>query len=335
MESRRGLRTICGAALLTLTAVHPAAAQTNTQSVENTPAPAPPAAPAVPPPPYSLPWQLRPAAVGNVLRLDTSFGFYETPATAAAPAVTGGSTVVSMLTGTYKITPNFAPVVRLGVSQNNNPGPVMGGGAAFINPVVGMTGGWKLPASMRVSAILAAALPIGQGGTKAAGANTMAAAVAKGIATRSAMDNAMFAVNYFSVLGGGDIAYVDNGLTVQAEVTLFQLFRTRNENCIGTGKCAPDSSRTNSTAGLHVGYFVIPMLSLGGELRYQRWLSTPASVKADSTSRDNVSVAIGPRFHFKVGNTWLRPGVSYSAFLDKPLTKSKYSILQVDLPFAF
>jgi hypothetical protein len=78
------------------------------------------------------------------------------------------------------------------------------------------------------------------------------------------------------------------------------------------------------------------MLSLGGELRYQRWLSTPASVKADATSRDNVTVAIGPRFHFKISpTTWLRPGISYSAYLDKPLTKSKYSIVQVDLPFAF
>jgi hypothetical protein len=334
MRSKRGIHTICSAALLTLAAAHPASAQTPT--VETTPAPAAPAAPAVPPPPYSLPWQLRPAAVGNVVRLDTSIGFYKTPATATAAAVTGGSTVASMLTATYKITPMFAPILRLGVVQNDNPGPVMGGGAAFINPIIGMTGGWKLPSSLRASAILATALPIGQGGTKAAGANTMAAAVAKGAATRSAMDNAMFAVNYLSILGGGDLAYVDHGLTVQAEVTLFQLFRTRNEKCIGMGKCAPDAKRTNSTAGLHVGYFVIPLLSLGTELRYQRWLSTPASVTADSTSRDNVSVAIGPRFHFKVGpTTWLRPGISYSAFLDKPLTKSKYSIVQIDLPFAF
>jgi hypothetical protein len=306
-------------------------------TVTTTPAPAPAPAPAVPPPPYSLPWQLRPAAVGNVVRLDTSVGFYRTPPTATAPAVTGGSTVASMLLATYKVTPWLAPLVRLGVVQNDNPGPMMGSGSAFVNPILGLTGGWKLSPDFRMSAVLAGTLPIGQGGDKPAGASTSAAAVAKGIPVRSAMDNAMFAVNYFTALGGADVAYVAHKLTVQAEVTLLQLFRTRNELCEGgMAKCAAESTRTNATAGLHVGYFIIPLLSLGTELRYQRWLSTPAAVKMDPAARDNVTVAIGPRFHFKLGSsTWLRPGISYAAYLDKPLTKSRYSIIQVDLPLAF
>ena len=332
MQSRGRIRSCCGAALLTLFGSSAFAAQSGT--VETTPAAPQPAAPAVPPPPYSLPWQLRPAAVGNVVRLDTSIGFYKTPATAMAPAVTGGSTVASMLLATYKVTPNLAPVVRLGVVQNDNPGPVMGSGAAFANPVVGMTGGWKLPAKLRLSAILAGTVPIGSGGSKTAAQNTESAAINKGAPVRSAMDNAMFAVNYLTALGGADLAFVDSGFTAQVEVTLFQLWRVRNELCSdGTSKCAAEPSRTNATAGLHLGYFILPILSVGGELRYQQWLKH-AGVK--SPGRENVSFAVGPRFHFKMGpTTWLRPGISYSTFVDQPLSKSRYSIVQVDVPFAF
>jgi hypothetical protein len=331
MESRGMIRSCCSVALLTLMALPALAAQTGT--VETTPAPAQPAAPAVPPPPYSLPWQLRPAAVGNVIRLDTSVGFYKTPATATAAAVTGGSTVASMLLATYKITPMLAPIVRLGVVQNDNPGP-MGSGAAFANPILGMTGGWKLAPQLRLSAIMAATLPIGSGGDKTAAQNTASAAIAKGAPVRSAMDNAMFAVNYFTALGGADLAFVDGGFTAQVELTLFQLWRVRNELCVdGTSKCAAESSRTNATAGLHLGYFVLPMLSLGTEIRYQQWLKHAAMV---SPARENVSFAVGPRFHFKMGpTTWLRPGISYSTFIDKPLSKSRYSIVQIDVPFAF
>jgi hypothetical protein len=250
-----------------------------------------------------------------------------------APAVTGGSTVASMLLATYKVTPMLAPVLRLGVVQNNNPGP-MGSGAAFTNPILGMTAGWKLPAKLRMSALLAAALPIGSGGDKTAAQNTGSAAIAKGIPVRSAMDNAMFAVNYFTALGGADLAFVDGGFTAQVEVTLLQLWRARNEKCVdGTSKCAAESSRTNATAGLHLGYFILPMLSLGGEVRYQQWLKHAAMV---SPARENVSFAVGPRFHFKMGpTTWLRPGISYATFIDKPLSKSRYSIVQIDVPFAF
>jgi len=39
---------------------------------------------------------------------------------------------------------------------------------------------------------------------------------------------------------------------------------------------------------------------------------------------------------FKVGTTtWLRPGVSFSAYLDEPMTTAKYSIVTIDVPVAF
>jgi hypothetical protein len=66
------------------------------------------AAPPPPPQPYSIPWQLRPVAVANVVRTDTSLAFYENPASGES-----GTTVASMLLGSYKVTPDLAPLVRL------------------------------------------------------------------------------------------------------------------------------------------------------------------------------------------------------------------------------
>jgi hypothetical protein len=309
-----------------------------------TAAPTPPAAaPAPPPPPYSIPWQLRPAAPGTVLRSDTSMAFYEDPATHNA-----GSAVATMLLGSYKITPNLAPLVRFGFVQNATPDPVMGGtkaaeGTSFVNPIVGATYGRKVGA-FRLAGFGGLTIPVGQGGgdepdAGAAGANNA------GVRARSAMDNAMFAVNYMTGILGFDAAYVDHKLTVQAEATLFQLFRTRGEN---NGAASNDATRTNSTMGLHVGYFLAPVVSLGGELRYQRWLSTPTTKTTNAmtmmpvvasfpgANMDTLSVGVGPRFHFKVGAaTWLRPGISYSRVLDKPVSDASYNMVQLDIPVIF
>lgn len=140
----------------------------------------------------------------------------------------------------------------------------------------------------------------------------------------------MFAVNYFAVFPGVGFAYVANGLTVQAETTLFQLARVRGD------KIEKDSSKTNLTMGLHVGYFIVPVLSVGAEIRHQRWLSTPASVTATPATRDTTTFAVGPRVHIKLsGSVWFRPGIAYARGLDEPMTKGKYNIVQLDLPFSF
>ena len=148
----------------------------------------------------------------------------------------------------------------------------------------------------------------------------------------------MFAVNYFTVIAGGDFAYVDHKLTVQLEATLFQLARVRGSNAASS----TDSARTNSTVGLHAGYFIIPMLSLGGEFRYQRWLSTPTTlpmgnkVNFTDAAMDTVTVAIGPRAHFQVAKgMFLRPGISYARALDKPVSDASYNVVQVDIPLYF
>lgn len=305
-----------GAALL----ARPVYAQAPVPSV-STPVPAatvtaPPAAP------YSIPWQLRPTAAANVVRWDTSVAMYE-------GGGNDGSTVVSTLLASYKIAPTLAPLLRLGIVRNQEPGP-MGSGTAFVNPILGMTWAPKIARDWRLAVLGALALPLGMGGDKPPGMDETAAAVAKGISARSAMDNAMFAVNYFVVMGGASLAYVAHGLTVQGEVTLLQLTRTRNE------AVSPEAARTNATSGLHLGYTFLSWLSVGSELRYQRWLSTPKAVAANETLRDNLTVAVGPRFHFKVSDArWIRPGISYTRGLDKPLSAAKYDILQVDVPFVF
>jgi hypothetical protein len=289
---------------------------------EATPPPAPP------PPPYSLPWQLRPVTAATVVRLDTSFAFYEAPASSKFAGETG-ETVASMLLLSYKVTPELAPMVRMAVVQNSEPGPTLNGAAAFVNPIIGVTYAKKLPGPFRLATFLATTLPVGMGGNKAAATSDIATAVNRGIQARSAMDNAMFAVNYMTGIVGLGGAYVANKLTVQAEATLLQLFRARNE------QYAPESTRTNLTTGLHVGYFLASFMSLGAEYRYQRWLSTPNAVKANPAARDTSTIAIGPRFHWKAGTTWLRPGLSYATALDKPVSDSSYHMVQLDVPVVF
>ncbi len=109
----------------------------------------------------------------------------------------------------------------------------------------------------------------------------------------------------------------------------------------GTAGSGGSTTRTGLVAlvsGVHVGYFIIPMLSLGAELRHQRWLSTPKAVAADKTGtlRDNTTVAFGPRMHFEVApGKWLHPGISLTLPLDDPMKKNSYKIVQLDIPFSF
>jgi hypothetical protein len=300
---------------------------------------APPAAdtdaPAPPPPPYSLPWQLRPVVAGNVVRSDTAIAFYENPMSGES-----GTTVASMLLGSYKVTPDFAPLVRLGVVSNSPPEGAGESALNFLNPVIGGTYAFKLSPDFKLAAFLGLTIPVGGGGgDMPEPANALANGA--GIVARSAMDNAMFAANYFTIFPGVGLAYVNHGFTAQIELTLLQLIRVR-----GGDNPANDDMRTNFTAGLHLGYFFIPQLSAGAELRHQRWLSTPSNIKAggvmmrtqemEDTLRDTTTFAVGIRGHIKLNDTmWLRPGIAYARALDEPMDLAKYDIVQVDVPFVF
>lgn len=311
----------------------PAEAQPSVESAPVMAEPAPPAeAPKPKPPPYSLPWQLRPAAAATVIRSDTTFASYD-PALGTEER---GLTVASMLLGSYKLTKEFAPLVRLGIVSNSPPdgAAVSDSATVFLNPVIGGTYVLNPIPELRVALFLGLALPFG-GGSGDSPEPASAQALARGVLARSAMDNAMFATNYMTPFPGIGVAYVKSGLTVQAEATLLQLIRVRGGDHPTDSK---DDMRTNFTSGLHVGYFLIPALSLGAELRYQRFLKHNVLDDAPDgdTRKDNLTAAIGPRVHIQLGETtWFRPGVSYTMALDDPMDADKYRIVQLDLPFAF
>ena len=279
----------------------------------------PPAAPpkAERPAPYSLPWGLRPIVPVTVLRFDSVIATYRSNDNL------GVTTTILPLIG-YRFTPRFMGIVRWGLIGNAAPDGTSG--VSVPNVALGGNWGLKLPANLLLGLFLGATVPIGTGGAKAADPLTTAATAA-GLYSRSAMDNAMFAVNDFTLFPGIDFAFVGHGLTVQIEATLLQLMRVKNE------ATQTDAFRTNFTTGLHIGYFATKWLSLSAELRYQRWLSTPDAVAADETLRDNLSLAIGPRFHAKMGRGFLRPGIAYNAGLAGRLGTNSYHMVLLDIPY--
>jgi hypothetical protein len=276
---------------------------------------------AVEPAPFSLGWCLRPVAPASAVRSDTAIGFFED---AGMP----GTTIASTFLVAYKLAPEVSPLVRFAIVRND---PASGdAGTAMSNPLLGVI--WAPPLvapPFKLGLFGGLALPLGSGGGNSADPR-MTTTVRSGIAARSSMDNALFAVNDVTPIAGVDAAYVANGLTVQLEATLFELFRVRG------GTVQPDAYKTNFTTGVHAGYSVWPWLSASGELRYQRWLSTPAAVEMMPATRDTLSAALGVRGHVALGgNRWLRPGVSYARGLDDPSSGRNYQIVQIDLPFTF
>lgn len=272
------------------------------------------------PPPYSLPWLLRPAAAGTVVRLDSTYAMFENAAGAS------GGTFVESLTASYKASARLAPVFRVSFVQNDPPAAPPGA-SAISNPLAGVNYVRPLSGPWRLSLFAASTAPIGSGGGGRPGPSK-AAAVAAAIPARSAMDNALFAVNYWTVIGGAGAARVTPALTFQAEATLLQLTRVR-------GPRTQDGSRTNLTVGLHAGRFFGSRFSFSAELRLQRWLSDAAPVRSNPSSREAVTFGLGPRLHWKLGKRIVRPGLSWSRALDDPLGAQGYDILQLDLPIAF
>ena len=286
------------------------------------------------PAPYSLPWQLRPAAAATAVRSDTAFARYEDA------RANGGFTVASTLLASYKVPgtgegwAGLAPLVRLAVVNDSPPSTVTtGGGFAIVNPLVGVTYAVPLGGGARAGFSLGATIPIGMGGGDAPDKGLVDARSA-GQFARSQMDNSLFAVDDFAIIPGVDVAWVGKGVTVQAEATLFQLWRVRG------AQAQPEAGKTNFTSGVHVGYFFVPLLSAGLDVRYQRWLDAPIAIDKDPTGTkvDNWTAAIGPRFHFALGGgVKAHPGVAYARGLDKPMAAAtpNYHIVQLDIPVTF
>jgi hypothetical protein len=305
-------------------------------SVVGTPAPAATLAPPASAAAYSLPWQLRPVTVGNVVRLDSAAAVFNDANGNLDEAV------ATVLSASYQITRDWAPMVRLGFVGNDAPGAALDG-TSFVNPLVGATYTRRLGSSYRLALFGATTIPVGTGGGDApnvGAAKTNAASV-----TARPADNAMFAVNYLTEIVGVDFAYVNHSFTAQGEATLLQFVRVRG----GRSEGGSDRFRTNSAVGLHVGYFVGSHISVGSDLHYQRWLSHPTMLSASTGARvawsdanmDMVTVAAGPRLHFRLGKqAWIRPGISFVRGLDArgfdaPLLTAQTTAVQIDVPIMF
>jgi hypothetical protein len=291
------------------------------------------------PPPYSLPWQLRPVIAATVVRADAILAMYEDKGGRS------GRTLASGLIASYKIPGTGGPasglmiVGRLMFVDDWPPATPPAGGAppptgslAVVNPLLGAAYAMKLGMGFRTNFFFGMTAPIGMGGGASPDPGE-ANSRNKGVNARAALDSSLFSVNDLAVIPGVSFAYVGHNLTAQVEATLFQLTRVRGE------AVQKESSKTNFTSGLHVGYFFHPSFSIGSELRYQRWINAPFAVENDPTGSliDNLTVAIGPRFHVKAGPAWIRPGIAYWRGLDKPLAAAtpNYNSVQFDVPVIF
>lgn len=258
----------------------------------------------------------------SVVRLDQTIAFSQMPVTAVM-----ARTAVTSLTITWRLRPRWVPVFRETWVHHSLSTPFASRGSAFSNPLLGINYVRPLRGAWRVSVFLASTVPLGSRGGDRLDAGA-AAALAAAVPARSGMDNALFAVDYWTLIGGVSIGRVTRALTLQAEATVLQLDRVR-------GPVAQDGHRTNFTAGVHAGHFLSPRLSLGTEIRLQRWITDAAPVRNDSRASEQLTFGAGPRLHFKIGKRWFRPGLAYSRALDAPMRLRGYAIVQADLPFSF
>lgn len=283
-------------------------------------------------PAYSLPWQLRPIAPATGFRSDTSLAKYEDKSGG------GGTTAVSFLSASYKLSSNVGFFGKVGVAGDTPPPSASGqGGLIVSNPTLGAIVSVPLGRGFRLATSLAVGIPDGAGGDPSANKSAARARSQANVA-RSQMDGISFATNDLGFAPAVDLAYTAKGFTVQAEVIVPYLVRVQN------AKAQPEASKANFIGGLHVGYFLVPEISVGGELRYQHWLNAPLAIdqaKAGTPAADNVdnlTFAVGPRFHFKIGDSVVvRPGASYSRGIDKPTAAStpNYHVVQLDVPVTF
>jgi hypothetical protein len=176
-------------------------------------------------------------------------------------------------------------------------------------------------------------IPIGMGGGDSPDPDLVGAR-GRGSLARSNYEGALYAVNDLTVLLGASLGYVAKGWTLQTEATYAELTRVRGD------AAQLEAKKRAITAGIHVGYYLVKELSLGIDLRNQTWLNAPFIVERSPTSRLNTvfTVAVGPRFHFKLSPTIsVNPGLSYTRGIDKQLAGAtpNYHIGQLDIAFVF
>ncbi|MDI1444638.1 hypothetical protein [Polyangium sp. 6x1] len=267
------------------------------------------------PPPYAMPFLLRPVTAGNLVGIDVSI------------ALARSTTTIPITWRFHKeIIPGLAAVLRWSIVHD-----VTVRGTSFVNPILGAL--YSIPLDRKrwtLGLFGGTTLPIGTG--RAGDTSTVAANLA-GRPARAAMDNATFDVDFIAPMLGAGIAYVTDRITAQMELTLGEHVRVR-------GAADGDKARTNLTAAGHFAFFPIRELSIGAEVRYQAWLVNGSmEIGNEPAAVDNWTIGIGPRGNFRLGqrDVWVRPAISFSMSLDAPngFAGEQYKILQVDVPIVF
>lgn len=270
-------------------------------------------------PPMVAPFGLRGLGVGTSVRIDQTFAPYTV-------ADKGYFESVHFVSASLKVSDTFALSLRTGVDRYGASGESTTSG--FLNTALGVHGATKLGRWFRFAASSGVVLPTANGGGNTPDAS-VAAAHRAGTLVRAFMAGSMFAANDLNVPFGVDFGFVAHGFTAQVETNVSAGFRVRGE------LVQADSTKVNTTSGVLVGYYVVPEVSVGAELWYQRYLTTPAAVEKDPSQRDNLSVAGGVRATVKGVGATFRPGVSYGVGLRGQVSDKHVHMLQIDLPVSF
>jgi hypothetical protein len=259
---------------------------------------------------------LRPAIAPTVVRSDSTY----------APAKLNDTFVSTLLAG-YRFVPNVGLYAKLAYVHNNpEKGP---SGNTLSNPLIFGLFTPELLKGLRLPISLGVALPLGGGGGNDFD-KVHKAAQAQAVFARSGLENALYAVNFTTLTEGIGLAWIRDRLTLQAEATFFQSFRSRGD------KVEKDKFRANSTYGFHAGYAVLDMLTLSAEIRYQRWLSDAQPVTVAAVNRDTLTIGGGARFNLPLGKITLRPGFAVFTPLDDPMRKAGMNrLFTFDLPILF
>ena len=268
-----------------------------------------------------LPFQLRSVSPRNGIRMDTIVAPYRYADMSALETVV-------FLSVQVRLQQHFFLQARWGFDDNR-----VGTGdrnrTGFVNPSLGATLAFPVGPVIRFAASTAVGLPIATGGGNGSDADGVFLQ-RQGALARSAMDNNSFAANDLGFPTGLSLALVHRGFTAQVDGTVIPSGRVK-----GTGSDG-DGAKVNSTFGLFVGYFVIPEISLGAELRYQYYLLPPSLVDRDPSARDNLTVGAGGRLEIELSDSArVRPGVCLSTGVLGYVEQQSFRMVQFDLPVSF
>jgi hypothetical protein len=268
-----------------------------------------------------LPFQLRSVSPRSGARIDTIVAPYRYADMSALETVV-------FLSGQLRLQQHFFLTARWGFDDNR-----VGNGdrnrTGIVNPAIGVTLAFPIGPAFRFAAATAISLPLATGGGSGSDVDGIFLQ-RQGALARSAMDNAAFAFNDLGFPTGLSLAFVQRGFTAQLDGTIIASGRVKGPGTEG------DAAKVNSTLGVFLGYFVIPEVSLGVELRYQYYLLPTALVDQDPSARDNLTVGAGGRIEIEVSDsTRLRPGICLSTGLSGYVEQQSFHMIQFDVPISF